>query len=66
MWELFLNLIFHSGQAGQSWGHRHRLHWRRHAARPESASRGRFDDQWNVNSRVIDKEAMFFFAVLAQ
>ncbi len=66
MWKLLLNLIFHSGQAGQGWGHRHRLHRRRHAAGPESASRGRFHDQRNVDSRVIDKEAMLFFAMLAQ
>ncbi len=38
----------------------------RHAAGPESASRGRFHDQRNVDGRVIDKESVFFFAVLAQ
>ena len=61
-----MNLILHSGQAGQGRGHRDRLHRRRHPAGPDSASRGRFHDQRNVDGRVVDEEAMLFFAVLAQ
>ena len=50
----------------QGRSYRNRFYRGSHMTRPQPAARGRFDDQRNMDGRVVNKESMLALAVLSQ
>ena len=60
------NRVLDSRQLQQRWSDRRRLDRFALPASSNAATRGRFHDQRNMNGRVVNKESVLIFAMLAE